>query len=164
MADDGKQYLSLEEVAERLGVHYQLIYRLVRSGELPAIRLGRIYRVEAADLEAFLQAAKRHVHAEDMTGESCGACGRVFRSRHALRQACEACGRPYRRTTSTATRATTTRPTCRSAARPATPALAARPERNLKKVSGLCLLLIGTRRKLYVLSFHSTAASERSRS
>jgi len=94
MADDGKQYLSLEEVAERLGVHYQLIYRLVRSGELPAIRLGRIYRVEAADLDAFLQAAKRHVHAEDMTGESCGACGRVFRSRQALRQACETCGQP----------------------------------------------------------------------
>ena len=46
-----ENYMSLEEVAEFLGVTYQLIYRLVRSGELPAARLGKLYRVARADLE-----------------------------------------------------------------------------------------------------------------
>ena len=36
------EYMSLEDVAKMLGVTYQLIYRLVRSGELPAVRLGKL--------------------------------------------------------------------------------------------------------------------------
>ena len=37
-----EEYKSLEEVADMLGVTYQLIDRLVRSGELPAVRLGKL--------------------------------------------------------------------------------------------------------------------------
>ena len=54
-----KNYLSLEEVADALGVTYQLIYKLVRSGELPAARLGKLYRVSRADLHAYLERSKR---------------------------------------------------------------------------------------------------------
>jgi hypothetical protein len=32
------------------------IYRLIRRGELPAVRVGRNYRVRSRDLEAFLDA------------------------------------------------------------------------------------------------------------
>ena len=32
-----KEFLSLEETAELLGVDYQLVYKLVRSGALPAV-------------------------------------------------------------------------------------------------------------------------------
>ena len=49
------EYMSLEEVADMLGVTYQLIYRLVRAGELPAVRLGKLYRVSRADLDAYLE-------------------------------------------------------------------------------------------------------------
>ena len=45
---DEKEYLSLEEVPESLGVTYQLIYRLVRTGDLPAARLGKLYRGKPA--------------------------------------------------------------------------------------------------------------------
>lgn len=92
MAD--KQYLTLEEVADRLGVHYQLIYRLVRAGEMPAIRLGRVYRVEVVDLEAFLQASKSRVKADAPPPEACSACGKVYKSRQSLTQECEKCGSP----------------------------------------------------------------------
>ena len=50
--------MSLEEVVEMLGVTYQLIYRLVRSGELPAVRLGKLYRVSRIDLEQYLERQK----------------------------------------------------------------------------------------------------------
>lgn len=87
-----KSYLTLEEVAELLGVNYQLIYRLVRDGKLPAIRLGRIYRIDRADLTDYLALMKQRT-GDDDAGE-CAACGQAYRSKSSLRQACEQCGQP----------------------------------------------------------------------
>lgn len=84
-----KPYLSLEEVAEHLGVTYQLIYKLVRSGELPAARLGRIYRVAARDLETYLEKAKQPAGAG-----VCSACGKTYQSAHSLKHACRETGEP----------------------------------------------------------------------
>lgn len=85
-----KNYLSLEEVADALGVTYQLIYKLVRSGELPAARLGKLYRVSRADLHAYLERSKR----EAVEGGTCSACGTFYRSKGSLQQACSVCGAP----------------------------------------------------------------------
>ena len=49
-----KRFYTLEEVADYLGVNYQLVYRLVKSEELPAVRIGRVYRVEKQQLEDFI--------------------------------------------------------------------------------------------------------------
>ena len=49
-----KRFYTLEEVADYLGVNYQLVYRLVKSHELPAVRIGRVYRVEKQQLEDFI--------------------------------------------------------------------------------------------------------------
>lgn len=84
-----KPYLSLEEVADHLGVTYQLIYRLVRSGELPAARLGRIYRVSTRDLEAYLEKSKEVIGAG-----ICSACGKTYQSQASLRYACTVTGEP----------------------------------------------------------------------
>jgi excisionase family DNA binding protein len=46
--------VSLHEAAARLGVHYMTAYRYVRTGRLPAHRDGTEWRVERADLDAFL--------------------------------------------------------------------------------------------------------------
>ena len=59
MSSTPRQFLSIEEVADFLGVNYQLIYRLVRAGELPAARLGRVYRIDRRDLEAYLSRSKK---------------------------------------------------------------------------------------------------------
>jgi excisionase family DNA binding protein len=45
--------LSLQEVAERLGVHYMTAYRYVRIGVLPAHKEGHRWVVRTADLEEF---------------------------------------------------------------------------------------------------------------
>lgn len=89
MSEDKKNYLALEDVADMLGVNYQLIYRLVRSGELPAIKLGRIYRVTQEDLDAYLESKKTSAK-----GGVCSACGEVSKSSSALKNKCEVCGAP----------------------------------------------------------------------
>ena len=52
----GDQLLTAAEVADQLRVSTMTIYRLIRRGELPAVRVGRNYRVRGRDLDAFLDA------------------------------------------------------------------------------------------------------------
>jgi excisionase family DNA binding protein len=51
------RFLPLAEVAEVLGVSGSQVYALVRSGELPAIKIGGRgqWRVEAGELEKYIQ-------------------------------------------------------------------------------------------------------------
>lgn len=49
------QLLTAGEVADQLRVSTMTVYRLIRRGELPAVRVGRNYRVRLDDLEAFLE-------------------------------------------------------------------------------------------------------------
>lgn len=83
MAEE-KEFLSLEEVADLLGVTYQLIYRLARSGEMPAVRLGKLYRVKRVDLNAYLEKSKSAAE-----GGTCSVCGTFYRSRSSLVHVCE---------------------------------------------------------------------------
>ncbi len=84
-------YMSLEEVADLLGVTYQLIYRLVRSGELPAVRLGKLYRVAKADLDKYLESSK-----SGAKGGTCSVCGTFYKSAGSLKNTCthEGCEEP----------------------------------------------------------------------
>lgn len=51
-ADDlASATMTLADVAEELGVHYMTVYRYVRIGKLPAVRRGRIWLVDPADVE-----------------------------------------------------------------------------------------------------------------
>lgn len=50
--------LTLEEAAEMLGVDYKTVYRLVRSGAITAGKVGRVYRIAPADLEAYFESTK----------------------------------------------------------------------------------------------------------
>lgn len=43
--------LTVKEAAERLNVHPATVRRMILRGELPAKRVGRVYRVKAGDLE-----------------------------------------------------------------------------------------------------------------
>jgi excisionase family DNA binding protein len=85
------EYYSLEEAAQILGVNYQLIYKLVRSGELPAIRVGRVYRIAKKDFQSYLDAARTDRAAG---GSQCASCGRTYESALSLKETCESCGAP----------------------------------------------------------------------
>ena len=47
------RFLTVAEVADMMRVSSMTVYRLVRSGELPAVRFGRSYRIpESAVVDA----------------------------------------------------------------------------------------------------------------
>jgi excisionase family DNA binding protein len=48
--------LTVAEVAEALRVSNMTVYRLIKAGELPALRVGKNYRIREPELEAFLSA------------------------------------------------------------------------------------------------------------
>jgi len=47
-----------QEVSEYLRVGVRTVYAWIKTGELPAIRLGKTYRIEQADFERFLRRRK----------------------------------------------------------------------------------------------------------
>lgn len=46
--------LTVAEVADALRVSSMTVYRLVKTGELPALRVGKNIRIRTADLDAYL--------------------------------------------------------------------------------------------------------------
>jgi len=48
--------LTPNEVAERLRVSTMTVYRLIKSGELPAARISSSYRLREEDVDAYLEA------------------------------------------------------------------------------------------------------------
>ena len=52
---------SITRVAEYLGVTERTVYTKVRSGELPALKVGRLWRVRESDLTAWLARGARSV-------------------------------------------------------------------------------------------------------
>jgi excisionase family DNA binding protein len=47
--------LTVSEVANAMRVSNMTVYRLIKSGELPAVRVGKNYRLRETDLERFLE-------------------------------------------------------------------------------------------------------------
>ena len=94
------EYLTLEEAADQLGVEYKTLYRLVRSGDLPAGKIGRIYRIRKEDLESYFDQQKDSVVAQaKRTGlmalerVSCCACGKPILSELSIGGRCEQTGK-----------------------------------------------------------------------
>ena len=55
------RFLTVAEVAELLRVSTMTVYRLIKSGDLAAARVGKSYRIREGDVDAFL--AKRYTEA-----------------------------------------------------------------------------------------------------
>lgn len=60
------RFLTVAEVAEVMRVSRMTVYRLVHSGEMPAVQFGRSYRVPESAVEQYLRAAS--VEGESGTG------------------------------------------------------------------------------------------------
>ena len=61
MTDGPARFLTVAEVADLLRVSSMTVYRLIKKGELPAVRIGRSYRLREDDVDAYL--AKRYTEA-----------------------------------------------------------------------------------------------------
>ncbi len=51
------KFLTIAEVASVMRVSKMTVYRLVHSGELPAVRVGRSFRVSEDDVDDYLKKA-----------------------------------------------------------------------------------------------------------
>ncbi len=51
------RFVTVSEVAEQLRVSNMTVYRLVQSGDLPAVRIGRSYRIREEDVDRYLGAS-----------------------------------------------------------------------------------------------------------
>ena len=52
---NGTQFLTVAEVAALMRVSKMTVYRLVHNGELPAVRVGRSFRVHAKAVHEYLE-------------------------------------------------------------------------------------------------------------
>jgi len=50
------RFVTVAEVAEQLRVSNMTVYRLVQAGHLPAVRVGRSYRILEHDVDKYLAA------------------------------------------------------------------------------------------------------------
>jgi len=55
MLPDHKELLTTEDIAQYLGYHIETIRVYIRQGKLPAIKVGREYRIRRDDFEKFLE-------------------------------------------------------------------------------------------------------------
>ena len=63
---EGDTLLTVTEVAEAMRVSNMTVYRLIKTGQLPAVRVGKNYRIRESELHRFL--AERSVRADDFGG------------------------------------------------------------------------------------------------
>lgn len=58
MNEKNEKMLSIKEVAERLNIGMRAVRNLIYNNELPALKIGGIYRVQESDLDIFITNSK----------------------------------------------------------------------------------------------------------
>jgi excisionase family DNA binding protein len=53
-SDERRHFMTVAEVAQLMRVSTMTVYRLIKSGELPAVRVGRSYRLRPSDVDRYL--------------------------------------------------------------------------------------------------------------
>ena len=75
MKSTGDQWLGTTEAAEWLGIVPRTLYRMIDEGQIPAYKMGRVLRVQAKDVEAFLETSRvkpgelKHLYPDPDGGE-----------------------------------------------------------------------------------------------
>jgi two-component system, cell cycle sensor histidine kinase and response regulator CckA len=54
-------FLTTEEVLEYLQVNLRTVYRLIKAGKIPAVRVGRQWRFRKRDIDAWLDSQRTHM-------------------------------------------------------------------------------------------------------
>ncbi|RMF92161.1 MAG: DNA-binding protein [Candidatus Schekmanbacteria bacterium] len=61
MAGSGTDILTLKEVAEYMRVNTATIYRLVRTGKIPAFRVGNRWRFRKTSIDEWLNSSESKI-------------------------------------------------------------------------------------------------------
>lgn len=96
-----KEFLSIREVAEYLEVDYKTIYRLIQQGQMPAGKVGGVYRIRRQEVEAYFERQEQAMAQEAAKAAQlkCGYCLRLI-APHEVAGSCAAseCDEPLCRT------------------------------------------------------------------
>ena len=88
------KFYSLEEVADLFGVNYQLVYKLVKTGELPSVRIGKVFRVSEVQLKGYMDRQSHGMPATGLDRHVCSRCGKILYSSLSINGECKDCGAP----------------------------------------------------------------------
>jgi excisionase family DNA binding protein len=66
--DLGKDWLSVADVCEYMGVSPFVVTRVLRSGDLPAVKIGREWRIARLDFEDWLNTQRLNSAASSTLG------------------------------------------------------------------------------------------------
>lgn len=58
------EYLTVDQVANLLQLHWQTILNYIKSEKLPAIKLGKGYRISRSELDIFIERNKTNISYE----------------------------------------------------------------------------------------------------
>lgn len=56
-----ENFLTTEQVAKSLQVHPFTVLKLIKAKKIPAIKIGKMYRIRESDLNKFLEASAKEV-------------------------------------------------------------------------------------------------------
>jgi excisionase family DNA binding protein len=92
-----RPFLKIQDVAELLDLDYKTVYRMVLSGQLPAAKLGGVYRIRREDLDAFFERMKvvgrpSRESVLVMEPTTCARCDQAFRVPSLVGGKCQAAG------------------------------------------------------------------------
>lgn len=73
---DHDRLWTVAEVADHMRVSNMTVYRLIKAGELPAIRVGKNYRIRGKELADYIDASFQQVALEARDATSDRAPGR----------------------------------------------------------------------------------------
>ena len=59
---------TVAEVASHMRVSNMTVYRLIKAGELPALRVGKNYRIRGKDLQRYLEASSTMPDTDEAQG------------------------------------------------------------------------------------------------
>lgn len=68
--DERTEWLSTRAASDRLGITLRTLYRFIDEGRIPAYQFGRVIRLKAPDVSAFVEASRiapgalRHLYPE----------------------------------------------------------------------------------------------------
>ena len=71
---DPIRWMSTREASDRLGVTLRTLYRFIDEGSLPAYKMGRVIRLKADEVDAFIEGARitpgslEHLYPETVSG------------------------------------------------------------------------------------------------
>jgi excisionase family DNA binding protein len=91
-----KAFVSIKEAAEYLGVEYKTVYRLVKAGDIPAGKIGGVYRIKKDDLDDYFEKQKQKTLLESAGSweTTCSYCEKEIVSRLSVAGRCQICGDP----------------------------------------------------------------------